>query len=85
MVTISKMETTSTRRTIPKMKHLEGCIVYYLKKLLTTSYLDRHSTTDSKLEIVSAVSTGNGILSVGRNVRGIAHMQRQLSITHHES
>ena len=67
------------------MKHLEGCIVYYLKKLLTTSYLDRHSTTDSKLEIVSAVSTGNGILSVGRNVRGIAHIQRQLSITHHES
>ena len=67
------------------MKHLEVCIVNYLNKLWTTSYLDSHSTTESKLEIVSAVYTGNGILSVGRNVRGIAHMQRQLSITHHES
>ena len=31
MVTISKMKSTSTRRTTPKMRHVEACIVYYLK------------------------------------------------------
>ena len=46
------------------MRLVEACIVYYLKKMLTTSHLDSHSTADSKLEIVSAVSSGNGILSV---------------------
>ena len=28
-----------------------GCLVYYLKKMFTTPYLDSHSTTDPKPEI----------------------------------
>ena len=34
---------------------IEGCIVYYLKKMFTTPHLDSHSTTDPKPEILSAV------------------------------
>ena len=32
-----------------------GCLVYYLKKMLTTPHLDSHSTADPKPEILSAV------------------------------
>ena len=53
---------------------LRGCTVYYLKKMFTTPYLDSHSTTDPKPEILSAVLTGNRIPHDGRNVRGIMHV-----------
>ena len=41
----------------PKMEtcNFEGCVVYYLNKLLTTPHLDSHSKTDPKLEILSAI------------------------------
>ena len=41
--------------------------------MFTTPYLDSHSTTDPKPEILSAVLTGNRIPHDGRNVRGIMH------------
>ena len=42
--------------------------------MFTTHYLDSHSTTDPKPEILSAVLTGNRIPHDGRNVRGIMHV-----------
>ena len=42
--------------------------------MFTTHYLDSHSTTDPKPEILSAVLTGNRISGDGRNVRGIMHV-----------
>ena len=42
--------------------------------MFTTPYLDSHSTTDPKPEILSAVLTGNRIPHDGRNVRGIMHV-----------
>ena len=40
-----------------KMKtcSIEGCIIDYLNRMLTTPHLDSHSTTDPKPEILSAV------------------------------
>ena len=54
----------------------EGVHVQYItwKKMFTTHYLDSHSTTDPKPEILSAVLTGNRIPHDGRNVRGIMHV-----------
>ena len=43
------------RGQLPKFRHIEGCIVCYLKKLFTTPYLESYSTTDPELEILSAV------------------------------
>ena len=42
--------------------------------MFTTPYLDSHSTTDPKPEILPAVLTGNRIPHDGRNVRGIMHV-----------
>ena len=42
--------------------------------MFTTPHLDSHSTTDPKLEILSAVLTGNRISHVQRNVRSIMHV-----------
>ena len=42
--------------------------------MFTTPYLDSHSTTDPKPEILSAVLTGNRIPHDGRNVCGIMHV-----------
>ena len=42
--------------------------------MFTTPYLDSHSKTDPKPEILSAVLTGNRIPHDGRNVRGIMHV-----------
>ena len=48
--------------------------LYYLKKMLMTFYLVRHSKTDSKPEILLlAVHTRNRIQRDERNVRGIGH------------
>ena len=38
-----------------------------------TSQLDRHSETDPKPEMLSAVKAGNRICCDERNVRGIGH------------
>ena len=43
--------------------------------MFTTPHLDKHSTTDPKPEILSAVLTGNRISQDGRNVRRIMHVQ----------
>ena len=53
----SMMETTSSMKKTHKMEtcNMKGCIVYYLKKLLTTPHLDSHTTTDFKPDILSAV------------------------------
>ena len=53
----SMMETTSSMKKTHKMEtcNMKGCIVYYLKKLLTTPHLDSHTTTDPKPDILSAV------------------------------
>ena len=40
-----------------------------------TPFLDSHSKTDPKPEILSAVLTGNRIPHDGRNVRGIMHVR----------
>ena len=42
------MKITSTLKTTLKMEtcNMEGCIVYYLKKLLTTPHLDSYCTID---------------------------------------
>ena len=55
------MKMTST----PKLEPCKNvrCIIYYLKKLLMTPNLDRHSTTDPKPEM----------LRDERNVCGIEH------------
>ena len=39
-----------------------------------TSHLNRHRTTDIKMEVLSGVQTGNGIQHVEDNIRGIAHV-----------
>ena len=46
---------TSTMRTTPKMKkcNIDVCIVYYLKKLLTTPHLDSYGTIDPNSQILS--------------------------------
>ena len=79
MKTTSKMKLTSTMKmtitmkTMPKRAKCNsgGCIVYYLKKMLTTPHLDSYSTTDLKPEILSAVKTVNSISRDKRNVWGI--------------
>ena len=38
-----------------------------------TSYLDSHTTTDVKPDMLSGVQTGNGIPHDRYNIRGIAH------------
>ena len=38
-----------------------------------TSHLDSHTTTDVKLDMLSGVQTGKGILHVRYNIRGIVH------------
>ena len=43
--------------------------------MFMTPHIDSHSTTDPKLEIQSAVFTGNRISRDGRNVRGIMHLR----------
>ena len=52
------MKTTSTVKTTPKMETCKNvrCIIYYLKNLLMTPHLDRHSKADPKPEMLSAVS-----------------------------
>ena len=45
---------TSTIETASKIE-TEGCIVYYLTKLLMTPHLDSHRSTDPKSEMLSAV------------------------------
>ena len=35
--------------------NIKGCIIYYLKKLLTTPHLDSHTITDPKPDVLSAV------------------------------
>ena len=55
--TTSMMRTTSSMNKTLKMEtcNIEGCIVYYLKKMLTTPHLYSHSKTDPKPEVLSAV------------------------------
>ena len=57
---------------IPKM---ETCNSEVIEKLFTTPHLDSYSTTDPKLEILSAVLRGIRITSDARNVRGIMHVR----------
>ena len=72
--------TQKRRTTIDRRWHLiedDLCVhVQYItwKKMFTTHYLDSHSTTDPKPEILSAVLTGNRISHDQRNVRGIMHV-----------
>ena len=56
MKTTKTMKTTSTMRTTPKSEtyNIEGCIIYYLKKMLMTPHIDSYSTTDPKPEFLSA-------------------------------
>ena len=51
-----KMASTMKITSTPKLETCNNvrCIIYYLKKLLMTPYLDRHSTTDPKPEMISA-------------------------------
>ena len=49
------------------------CIIYYLKKMLMTPHLDRHSATDPKQESLLAVKTRNRNQCDERNVCGIEH------------
>ena len=41
---------------------IEGFTIYYLKKLFMTPYINSHSTTEPKLEMLSVVSTENRLL-----------------------
>ena len=66
----SKLRTSSKLKTTPKMTPPQQ---YYLKKLVATFHLDRHSKTDFKPEILSAVSIGNRIWYDESNVRGVGH------------
>ena len=53
----TKMASTMKMTSTPKLGTCNNvrCIIYYLKKLLMTPHLDRHSTTDPKPEMISAV------------------------------
>ena len=57
MKTTSKNKTTSKMRTFSKMKTTQRTRPqqHYLKKLLMTPQLDRHSETDPKPEMLSAI------------------------------
>ena len=55
----------TTQRTRPQQ--------HYLKTLLMTPQLDRHSETDPKPEMLSAIQAENRIRSDKINVRGIGH------------
>ena len=57
MRTTSKIKTTSKMRTFSKMKTTQRTRPqqHYLKKLLMTPQLDRHSETDPKPEMLSAI------------------------------
>ena len=64
--------TFDRRRPLTEDDLWEGVQYITWKKMLP--YLDSHSTTDPKPEILSAVLTGNRIPHDGRNVRGIMHV-----------
>ena len=69
MASTMKMTSTLKLGTCNKVR----CIIYYLKKLLMTLHLDRHSTTDPKPEMISAVWTGKRIQHNERKICGIEH------------
>ena len=70
MKTTRKMETCD----------IERCIVYYLKKMLTTPHLYSHSKTDPKPEVLSEIEFE--VMGEMNAVRGIthAHMCRKADI-----
>ena len=61
MKTTSKIKMNSKMRTFSKIKITPKTEQHYLKKLLMTPHLARHSKTDTNPEILSAVLTGNSI------------------------
>ena len=70
-------------KTTPKWKNVEGCIIYYLKKLLTTPHLDSYGTIDPNSQILSYLLSELEIeLDVMKEMYAafIAHVYRKYDI-----